>query len=380
MTVPTSGSYRVLITASSALPASDRGSAFPVQRISVKELWLTVDEEGGRITTDFRPDLVPAGFRKQPGPRTPLRERTNGVGGSTAQNASVSRSSMYGLISGQALYFNPEPHIQAFVPIRSAPFVVRIFDNYSYTYVYESRSATDINGNFYVGCNVTSDMERIDIEIEYVDGQFNFGGAGSGVLASFGSYDCMNQVTTTTLHGPGPQSHVWSQLQKSADASAALFGVRRGSVDVELSSSASISSYTKDVFAGLPSVDRIRIATSNAVWGEYGAFTQAHEFGHAAHHRVLGGYQSGTCGGSHNFGTVESYACAYAEGFADYHAAVTLPSEAPSYVAGIEARNFTYSPFQTGVAGRQEIQIAALLYDVTDPANEPHDVVQLPCN
>ncbi|MGH8605251.1 MAG: hypothetical protein ACREXR_21420, partial [Gammaproteobacteria bacterium] len=67
--------------------------------------------------------------------------------------------------------------------------------------------------------------------------------------------------------------------------------------------------------------DRIRIDTLR-VWGADGIFVTDHEYGHALHEKNVGGLRGATCPSPHFFTGYHNYACAWMEGFANFHAAV----------------------------------------------------------
>jgi len=120
-----------------------------------------------------------------------------------------------------------------------------------------------------------------------------------------------------------------------------------------------------------PNSDQVTIQTSS-VWGEWGVFTLAHEYGHAAHQRALNvifGY--GACAesghyidGSYNLG------CAYTEGFADFHGVYTRRDALTNTFASdynIEHNVF----YSSGDGSIVEGAVAAFLYDLVDGPGDP---------
>lgn len=163
-------------------------------------------------------------------------------------------------------------------------------------------------------------------------------------------------------------ARVFDRMRAAAGAAQQLFGQSRPQIKVMLTTSGSNSYYSK-------SQDRIYIKTNASpdhIWGSFGDFVIPHEYGHAFHHKALGGINSnsGVNCNPHTLDGPSSLGCAMAEGFADYFAAATL---------GAYANFFENSTFYPGGDGSViEGPVAAFLYDLTDPANEPHDSMNYP--
>ena len=120
--------------------------------------------------------------------------------------------------------------------------------------------------------------------------------------------------------------------------------------------SAESSSYNK-------SWDRI---TFNAA-GYGSRWTAAHEYGHAIHHKKLGGMWSTQNCGDHSVYRVSSYTCAFSEGLADYLGNVGAPDD---------QRYGSWEDFTTddpGTRGKIEGWVAALFHDLIDGGSEEED-------
>jgi len=115
----------------------------------------------------------------------------------------------------------------------------------------------------------------------------------------------------------------------SAQESWALFDITRPQIEVEL---------TKDLVDGAAGLylwdeDRIQLDSTQVVWDNFGYFAQAHEYGHAIHNTALGGIPPGDPCPSADFRVIQetSLDCAFREGFATYHAVLTVGSLARYY-------------------------------------------------
>ena len=116
-----------------------------------------------------------------------------------------------------------------------------------------------------------------------------------------------------------------------------------------------------------PNSDKISLAWDYAK----NKWVAAHEYGHAYHHRALGGIDSSVPGecSNHDREKGSSYKCAYAEGFANYAASVGVGS------TEWEAGGYSDSPYDPAEI---EGNVAALLHDLIDSNNEGNDKTTYP--
>lgn len=106
---------------------------------------------------------------------------------------------------------------------------------------------------------------------------------------------------------------------------ASLFGRSRGPVDVYINHNDANGLYS--VYNNISFGDEhLGLARGFQI--------MAHEYGHAFHHRALGGMPRGRCGASHYFDGADDFGCAYTEGFAQFAAAVAYQEVAPRLYAG----------------------------------------------
>lgn len=107
----------------------------------------------------------------------------------------------------------------------------------------------------------------------------------------------------------------WDIAELSSRRATAQFGRSRPALVYNVVSG--------DGGAYFPHVDRAQSGIED-IWGEYGTFIIAHEYGHAYQHVALGGGAIGGCAGDHYVTGAYNLKCAYSEGFADFFAAITV--------------------------------------------------------
>ncbi|MCY3700900.1 MAG: PKD domain-containing protein [Gemmatimonadetes bacterium] len=208
---------------------------------------------------------------------------------------------------------------------------------------------------------------------------------------------------TIDVHVPGAEAKTWINAQSAIEKSRSLFPARTA-VTVLVNPSYSIYPGWANGCWYLDNADVISILDGRdgrhgCLWGRWGSFVFAHEYGHALHHQSLGGLYrlDNDCAVHHGY-TEESMVCAYQEGWADYHALRTEPvyntpgyhyNSAEDYEnnRGInrETRPPSYVEFTPKVGSngsradgsRYHGEVTAFFYDLFDPANETHDLLEL---
>lgn len=101
-------------------------------------------------------------------------------------------------------------------------------------------------------------------------------------------------------------------------------------------------------------------------------WTSAHEFGHALHHKELGGLWNSNCPSPHYVDEVSNYKCALQEGIADYLGDIGSPR--PGY-GGWES--FHEAAPSHRAEAEIEGNVAALFHDLIDDTGESGDEVEL---
>ena len=131
-----------------------------------------------------------------------------------------------------------------------------------------------------------------------------------------------HMYTCGTL-GPDPVYHpsrylAWRALDLAADTLQKHFGHTRGRINWKVTYDGG-SEYTWNIFG-----DKITLWWGGSSEGRF-RWVVAHEYGHALHHKALGGmWGTDKCGEEHrlSMSSITSYTCALSEGFADYAGAV----------------------------------------------------------
>ncbi|MBW7934527.1 MAG: hypothetical protein H3C62_13170 [Gemmatimonadaceae bacterium] len=373
--IPRAGYYRVVASVFGASQDEKFVNGQPVVDQVHVERWVYVSDSGGSVTNHFDARLFPDTLQPRPGllrAKRTRRLRPRLAALSAADEAAVAggaRKSVLDPVARQITYIDystqPSPIVR---PLAYAPVYQEEFDQYEYRSYGGSWTSTDANGEFTPLC--------APVDYYTIRGRVELRGGGIVMDQPYYTgweeyYGECYQARAPFMETDNASAFVFSQMRGIVAASRAGLPAR-GDVQVAVRYGINLSAYQYEY-------DRIEIAGDGpnvATYSDYGAFAQAHEYGHAVHHRALGDYVHGACGPGHNWGTVESFACAYSEGFASFHAAMTgPPARLSSYVGVMQSRSY----FQTGVAGLQEVQIAALLLDLVDAANdESHDQVSYP--
>jgi len=175
------------------------------------------------------------------------------------------------------------------------------------------------------------------------------------------------------------EGRVFVGITKVAEQTQALLETNRPPVDVKVEQTASGRSFYDR------GSDVIHIDRDTGVWHEGGWFAQSHEYGHALHEKGLGGNPaSGMCPDDRVFGGMTNLQCAFSEGFANYHMALTVGDSAASYF--YEIRDNTLVNIDEEEDGdhdgaQRETAVAAFFFDLTtdvDDGSEDFDELNLP--
>lgn len=361
------GFYRVVLTATSPTSATYTPSGDHIQNTSHREVWLLINEQGGQVTEQFDPTLLPDSALHQVGPRVLHNRASRAARGTTSGNVSLMT---YG-VAGYFKYYNPDTG--AYVPLSVGRVSLQIWDEYSGQLTWDSPQYTSTGADGYFEGECPQTWTDRYTYIFHLEGAVSFNGAGDAQI-SFWSTDCGTMdalVVTSSNYG-----HAYYTLNRVASISQTLYErTRSQGLYVELGNFDN-SYYSKEQEWG-PSPfsypDRIRLSTSqnpSHTWGAWGKFVMAHEYGHGFHHRALGDYPSTGSGcQDHSFSSLETPTCALVEGFADFHAVATLGDETGERTS-FEANSY----LPGGQDGSQtEGAVAAFLYDLADGANETDD-------
>lgn len=406
VTIPDPGYYRVSLTAvdtetpeEDLLAASDGAHVQSHDRL---EKWLFVSEEGGQITDDFRPELIPDNFRPQPGPFRNVKEDGGPVDRSPddADGAGTSEASIGGWVRAgveallarlkddvtrsetaaqpyryRVVYWldgSYRPVEGALVRVSHVPDITGLGDAQQ---IIRRTKRTDSQGRLTVDCFVGYDYFTVDVRARST----GFSVVPERFGQDAGDYvDCGNSVNLDRqLIAQSDQAHLFRNMRKIVPASRSLLQRSRGRVRLFLDVSVSVSQYDLD-----NDVILMKASEPNHIFGSFGLFTAAHEYGHAVHHKALGGINPGhaeNCS-PHFVPIRSSLGCALAEGFADYHAVATAGSGA-SFFRAIRMREFAVVDSPRADAAEAEGPVASVLFDITDTGDdggETHDRIDYP--
>jgi hypothetical protein len=382
ITIPVPGYYRVMaaIKSDAVPPASVHAEI--VQDFAYRELWLLIDEDGGRVTESFDTSLLPPGADDSPGPFRQKEPSPAGVGdsmpmlcpcGSVCQPVSCNPPYLPEFTI-TVRYTNRDTLISALtgadVPLAGAEYHV-----YTATGAFLKRGITDSYGELRFECAPSA--RRVYVYLR----QDNVVAVAPNLALDYTTATnyCPDQRSTGIVRNviDSDRARLFANMRETIENSRAFFAVGRAGVTVDYNPTDLSSFYREDD-------DKIRI-NQFGVWGDAGIFATAHEYGHALHAKALNGINHSSSGScplwGHWIDGVYSMGCAFYEGFANYHGVVTRPDGRFRY-SQIE-QNVWYRG-DDGLASdslyRDGSQVegawAAFLLDMTDPANEPHDVVQ----
>ncbi len=388
------GYYRVVISAQRRSEGPSHLGGTPLQTVSHETLWLYIDQVRGRATGFFDAEILPTHAVRAPGPirfrsTVPLsvRQAERGVrqeasilsGFSTwlrsAWHSSLRRPRAFprdrrtGLVNWTLKYYSADD--TAYVPISRANYFVDFFERDEESETEPGprtggiAGATADNGLISFNCrpdelyfgyaelsNFYAEMDPISVML--IEGDFDL--------------DCDEEFDATAQ---SEASHVFLGVTEAAENTNDIFGQARSQVEVKLGDF-STSSYDDEG-------DRIKIdssATPSHIWGDYGAYVVGHEYGHAFHEKGLGGLPDPfSCGpGGHGLGMETNLGCAFSEGFAYFVGTITRPAYTGQKALNNET-NFWFDPQEDGSI--VEGVVAAFFHDLLDPANEPHDSLEL---
>lgn len=364
VSIPKPGYYRVVIRAV-ANPKSmpeDRESGDLVQTEVVRELWLLVTERGGRVTDKFDPSLLPPGVDDaQAGPFTPkvtaaavtpficicnspCTPQPPGCGPASRLNITVT-------------YYNPD--YNAYLPFGEANYSVTIVGT---TTVVASGTA-GVTGGFSVPCPSGSQSYAITL-FDRSTGRVNLLDPATGGTAKAYTYNTVQNPCATSFQlsiqlANDPIDWIYDNMRLAVDSSRAFFQRSRGEVTVNYA----WKDTTDESFYSDGS-DQITI-TAVTLYGEFGRFSTAHEYGHALAQASLNGDRSGGCPAVHFIDGSYTLLCALSEGWADYHAVAVRGTDAGSWYEGIRTNSF----YHGGDGSIIEASVAAFLFDMTARAN-----------
>lgn len=386
ITIPKPGYYQVIASVEqhSDVTQDERDAGgLPASNIEHDVIWLWISESGGRATEDFEPERFPAGTHEVAGPLTPETEARPGAGERAtgpvvprSSGARMSHSGYAGYVDTHATYINQDAGGAA-TPIPNARYEYYIYKADG-TYVETRPGTTGSDGLTFTACYTdpaTGTPGRYRLRV-FLDNERLALSTPIGIdVGGYFSTDCGRVMTSqATTEDAKMRSHVYVNLDRDIRRSDTFFGHQRPKITVRVEHAA-YSTYDWHTTQQLiidTTTDNIYYTSQ--VWGQYGQFVQAHEYGHAFQYflepTVKQSYYY-DCPNPHDMHISTYHGCALAEGFPDYYAVTVAGSFTGAYLTDIE--NGVYSPASPGNGSKTEGAVASFLYDMTDPANETHD-------
>jgi hypothetical protein len=400
ISIPVAGYYHIYAFVRQL--SSDRESDPPglIADQAGRDLWLWVDEHGGTVTETFDTTLFVGSRWQTAGPRPGSKK--DGV---YYPECSLDPSDPILLQSTCTPDFPGTGGVSTPVPAtenvavtyddQSSGVVTRPLVNAVVRWTVTS-SAT---GSVVITGNGFSDASG---RIGVIDCQGNVGERNLSVTAYTENHDVwvtgLNGNTTAgtwsgpcggavTLQANAYMSHLFMNLTKTFTRHREVFATNL--LDVI---HAGLYSDGRTYYDYRTSDGELHISNDRAmIFGDYGAFVAAHEYGHKFQDRYWGGlmrYYSAACPTNHPVESRTNFGCAFGEAFADWYAVVVRGTDTGRWVSDMET-NYYYVNCRDGISPTGatitctddgsvvEGAIGAFLYDLTDPAfNESFDPFQ----
>lgn len=377
--IPEPGYYSiyasVILNDNESIAAKQKGEK-RIKNSTTQELWVWVDEEGTKVTKEFKEELFPKEYIVQPGPfiRKTQQPRLRYVNPEEKGKETPAVKDQYNIVITATYMEKPSLIVR---PLANAKGTYTITDEYERKDVAGGNLTTNSQGEVGIGCT-TSQYYSYTVKFFSENNDvvvYNDSGSKT-VRTTRGDYDNCGLsygVSTSTN-----RSNVYGRAKQVVEDGETFFGTSRSKISFTLKANPtpynSFYSRQNDAITILddPNGD-------SHVGGSLGDFTVSHEYGHAFHEKALGGNEGGFCSqddddnnGHGNFESI-SLRCAFSEGFASFYA----------YTVGHPYFNFsTFDYTQGGTidAATVEGAIAAFLVDLIDSTVEPHDNISLPGN
>jgi hypothetical protein len=380
--VPEPGIYRAIagVATRSREPVVDSGAY--VQNVRYDERWFVVDSAGGRIVERYDDVLLPTGTQSGAG-RFSLKATVGAPGTDAAEAPPTGGLAIVvpppdggpATYTVTTSYYNSDA-----LRFESLPYIGYILDRHEHspegwTYAVQAGNA-DSTGTIVLPCPATaSSSYRITLRYLVPD-VFHLHPDTARIQETLTNLCGISGGSSTLAMSVDRDSvaRIFVNLKATVPASRAFFGRQRGGIQVDFNPADPISFY-------LTSDDKIRI-NRDATFSDYGVFVVAHEYGHAMHEKALGGipFSGGACPSSHYLELSSvTLGCAFREGFADFHGAVTRGTAA-GRLYDIVTSNYYGTLPGSNDGSVFETSVAKFLYDLTDGSsnNEPWDRAQYP--
>jgi hypothetical protein len=410
ITIPEPGYYYVVATAKQR--SDDRLTDRPnqVTDVSTHTMWLWIDEHGGRVTAEFDSTLFSGDARKERGPgasryKPPRVRRKDDVyvactvspwpapevtiqacpsDGGTVTAPSEGGAATHAL---RVTYDNTDAG-HTYTPVANAHVEWRV-TTAGGGFVSSGTAMTDASGGMpLLQCQGTTSERNVSVSV-YTRNERVSVTYGRGALAGTYTAPCggTGEVRLDPL-----MAHLFINLLKTAEGHRVQFGQLPNRIYAGMYDDGK-TYYDFDHPDGEMHIYHV----GRMVWGDYGAFVAAHEYGHYFQDRVLYFYPAPNglmrfyrgCRDPHVPESTSNFGCALGEGFADWYGVLVRGSATGRWVSDIES-GFYYTHCVPGYTEPRgmitcsddgsvvEGAVASLLWDMSDGiGTESHDGLQI---
>jgi hypothetical protein len=407
VTIPEAGYYYVLATVLERSEDSQvSGQGHIIGSGASRELWLWIDEHGGRVTERFDPSLFPDGSRRVRGPLGSERRPPRVRDGDIVITCSVSPDGGFSVASSYCPVFptdptTPPPNAMAAVtvtyndagsagtvrPLADAWVAWKVFSTANGVEVARGGGYTNASGaSGTIDCMGPTSERRLQVTVHTenrkaeVKSYISSNVDRTHVGQYFGS--CGGSIPITA---DNQQAHLFMNLSKNWDGHQRFFGTPPTFMKAGLYPT---SSYGTRYDWG---ADHIRVETAiwDHIWGQQGVMVSAHEWAHLWQDQYLYKYPSPdglkrfynlACPNPHPIGHYTNFGCALGEAFADWYGVVVRENDLPVWKQAMEENRFHL--FECGQRCTDDGSIVqgavhAFLWDIVDTGlAEGHDRVE----
>ncbi|MBB4634347.1 hypothetical protein [Longimicrobium terrae] len=416
VTIPEPGYYHLIATIiqrSEERTVDDRGHV--VGSGAGRDVWLWIDEHGGRMTDQFDPSLFPAGTRAVRGPRGSEKKAPRIRDGDAVITCSITPE--FGEVSySVATSGCPLPPDSTKIGITPPPAPNATT---AATVTYNDMGAGGVTRSL-SGARLLWTVRNSTTGATVTTGSGYTGASGTGPVI-----DCMGatseRLIEVIVQTVNPRTEVINYTSPLPDRTrvGTFFGACGGNIALAAQSEQAhlFMNVNKNydahqrVFGSVPTTMRagmypqsgygsrydwgardVRIEPGwNHIWGEQGVMVVTHEWGHLWQDQYLfkspdtnglRRFYNGSCPNPHPPGEYTNFGCALGEAFADWYAVVLRESDLPGWRTDLETnRLFEFYCGSKCTDDGSVVQgaVHALLWDMYDAnGNEQHDRIQVP--
>jgi hypothetical protein len=409
--IPEPGYYSVLAVVLQHSNDEMTDGPDPVGTMASQEVWLWIDENGGRVTDQFDGSVFPAGVRQIRGPRGSENQlpRLEDNTGDVTIMCTVTPDTLITLQSycptpPPITPAPPPPSASAAVtvtytdkgsggtvkPLPDAYLSWKIYDTGTNALVSSGGGMTLSDGTGpTIDCTGATSSRRIDVVVQTSNDKANVQNFWNSHFAdnrTAGEYNgaCGGSIPVTAI---AEQAQLYINLNKTWDGHRSRFGATPPAI-------IQAGLYPLDNYGTRYDYNRpdlhIEPDFQNDVWGEYGVLVAAHEYGHLWQDKNLysGGdgnglmrYYNNQCPARHPVGNATTFGCAFGEAFADWYAVTVRESDLPTWKSDMENNTYHLFRCESNCGDDGSIvqgAVGALLWDITDSNyNEVQDQISV---